>query len=126
MDENKDFLEPLGVGGPSNLYERYRITIPVNGLAIIISLQYNWLDGNCKELHPHFDSYEDLQAAVGEGLEFVGKEYVNLIDRTFFKFYRQNLEFILALPTAAKECSIDMEIYEERYSPLHLLWGGCF
>lgn len=127
MDVEKDLLEHIGCGGPSNLYEKYRISSPALGGKIIVSLQDNWLDGNCKECHPHFDSYEDLQSAVGEGLEFIDKEYVSVIKRTFFVFSRVNHdEFTLAIPTAAEDFSFDMEIFESRASPLHLLWAGYF
>lgn len=127
MDEENDLLEPIGYGGPSNLYEKFRVASPANGGKIIISLQHNWLDGNCKEWHPHYESYEDLQSEVGEGLKFKGKEYVSLIDCTFFMFSRQNMdEFILAIPTAAEDFSFDIEIYESRAYPLHLLWAGYF
>lgn len=126
MEEEKDPMEFIGYGDPEELYEIYRITTPTWKGDIVFSLEGNWIDGDCKKNHPDYNSYEELQSDLGSGLEFKGKEYVNIINRTLFRFSRENEKFTLVIPTGGEFYHIHMEILDFRVNILNIIWSGCF
>ena len=70
--------------------------------------------------HRDFEYYEDVQKALGRGLEFVGKEYSNLLKRSLFKFKIIHNDAQLVVPATGEETSF--EIYGiDRIGNWHLL-----
>ncbi len=115
-------VKHVGFCGPSAIYAKFRIE-ETGYNQIIVAHEGRWCEENGMCCHPHFANYEDVQASLGSGLVFQGKEYVNLIHRSLFKFeYDDTNEHILVVPATGEE--ISLEIYGVKYNQLDLLWKG--
>lgn len=71
--------------------------------------------------HREYDSYEDVQKALGTGLTFIPKEYSTLLKRTFISYsFEYVSEAVLAVSATGE--GIYFEIYgSDKYHGLNLL-----
>lgn len=107
-------IEFSGWTGPSSVYGLFKFynqnsedSIKIE--SIIVAHEGTWIDKNAMSFHRDFEYYEDVQKALGRGLEFVGKEYSNLLERSLFKFNIIQDNAQLVVPATGEE--ISFEIY---------------
>lgn len=109
---NKDYVEFLGWEG---CYARFKIKrgyLPDGRLLnrIIVAHEGDWLSDDAMMCHKGYDTYEDVQTSLGNGLVFISKEYSQLMSRSLFSFsFEYGEEAILAVPATGEE--IYFEIY---------------
>lgn len=110
--ENRDFVEFLGWKGS---YARFKIKkeqLP-NGRnieRIIVAHEGNWTNADGMRCFSEYNSYEDVQKALGSGLEFISKEYSAILKRSLISYsFEDESEAILAVPATGEE--IYFEIY---------------
>lgn len=121
--ENRDFVEFLGWEGSYAKFRIKRGQLP-NGRTlerIIVAHEGNWTTAEGMWCYREYDSYEDVQKALGSGLSFLSKEYSEVMKRSLISYaFEYGSEAILAVPATGEE--IYFEIYgSDRYNGLCLL-----
>lgn len=133
-------VQCVGFVGPSNMYLKFLID-PTKYHTVIVAHEGDWTGSEAMACHRHYPTYEAVQAWLGNGFRFRGKEYVRLIDRSLFKFewdssvVKSSLfgflmtgkefersESSIAIPATGEE--VWCEIYGEENGRLYLLWEG--
>lgn len=121
--ENRDFVEFLGWEGT---YARFKIKsgqLPNsrNLERIIVAHEGDWPNTEGMLCHREYDSYEDVQKALGTGLTFISKEYSTILKRTLISYsFEYGSEAVLAVPATGEE--IYFEIYgSDKYHGLNLI-----
>lgn len=104
---NEEYIRFLGWEG---YYARFEIkkgkSLP-NGRRlerIIVAHEGDWIGPYGMGCHKEFETYEQVQDSLGEGLSFVQKEYSNLQHQSFFEYILTGAErSILAVPATGEE-----------------------
>ena len=75
------------------------------------------------DFYGEYKNYEDAQKDLGSGLKFVGKEYSNLLNRSFLLYEItcsvKDIGYKIAVPATGEEVSF--EIYVMDSSGIHYL-----
>ncbi len=111
--ESKDLIKFLGWKGFYALFEIQSRQLPDRRLLneIIVAHEGDWITETSMNCHPEYAKYEDVQTALGEGLEFECKELSQCMERSLFKFKLKSCahKYVLAVPATGEE--ICFEIY---------------
>lgn len=108
-----DLAELIGLEG---FYARFRIKAtvlpdgrPVTGL--LVAHEGDWIKGEAMSFYSGYERYEDVQKALGKGLEFRGKSISREYRRSLFlfTFSPKATDCVLAVPATGEE--IDFEVY---------------
>lgn len=120
---NRDIVEFLGWEGSYAKFRIKRGQLP-NGRAlerIIVAHEGNWIEANEIWSYREYDSYDDVQNKLGNGLSFIAKEFSKVLNRSLISYsFEYGSEAILAVPATGEE--IYFEIYgSDKYHGLNLL-----
>jgi len=92
---------------------------------ILIAHEGDWLSPFAMLCREGYDNYEDVQEDLGDGFKFVGKEYSNLLNRSFFLYEiarpAKELGYKIAVPATGEEVYFEIYGLDSR-NHLHLLW----
>lgn len=121
--ENRNFVEFLGWEGSYARFKIKRAKLP-NGRTIeriIVAHEGNWTNTDGLMSYREYHAYEDVQKALGNGLNFIAKEYSTIMNRSLFSYsFDFGSEAVLAVPATGEE--IYFEIYgSDQYHGLFLL-----
>lgn len=121
--ENRDIVEFLGWEGSYAKFRIKRGQLP-NGRTlerIIVAHEGNWIEANGIWSYREYDSYDEVQNKLGNGLSFIAKEFSKVLNRSLISYsFEYGSEAILAVPATGEE--IYFEIYgSDRRHGLFLL-----
>ena len=100
---------------PMGCYARFEISVGLlpNGHRmerIIVAHEGRfWIEPNGMKYYPKYNSYEQVQEGLGQGLTFITKEYSSDMERSLFEYtVGYPAPIILAVPATGEEIYFDI------------------
>ncbi len=122
--ENNDLIKFLGWRGAYALFEITHRCLSDGQLEeIIVAHEGNWTTEEGMVCHREYTKYEDVQDALGEGLEFECKELSQCMGRSLFKFKLKSCahKYVLAVPATGEEICFEIYGSQGHNHGMHLL-----